>query len=247
LIHVRARVYVIPLSNPSAAGVAMVAHKRIPYRVVRLMPGMHPLLVRAAGFEGMTVPGLELDGRKIQGTLSISRALDEARPDPPLFPSDPALRARVEDAERWGEAELQPVPRRVFRFALLRDPALRRWFAGVAGMPLPGVASRLAPPVIARLAARTGAHEGQVRTDLQRLPELMDQVDALIADGTIGADRPNAADFQILATVRVLLEAEDLVRHVRGRRCEAAARRLYPTWLGPVPASTALTAVRGRV
>jgi glutathione S-transferase len=243
LSDVSARVYVIALSNPSAAGVAMVAHKRIPCRVVRLMPGMHPLLVRAAGFEGMTVPALELDGRKVQGTLSISRALDEARPDPPLFPSDPALCARVEEAERWGEGELQPIPRRVFRFALLRDQALRRWFAGVSGIPVPAVASRLAPPVVGGLGARTDAHEAQVRADLRRLPELIDHVDALISDGTIGAERPNAADFQILATIRVLLEVEDLVRHVRGRPCEAAARRLYPTWLGPVPASTALTGV----
>jgi hypothetical protein len=35
----------------------------------------------------------------------------------------------VEEAERWGEAELQPVSRPVFRFPLLRDQALGRWFA----------------------------------------------------------------------------------------------------------------------
>ena len=32
----------------------MVAHKRIPHRLVRLMPGLHPLLVRFAGFHGFS-------------------------------------------------------------------------------------------------------------------------------------------------------------------------------------------------
>jgi hypothetical protein len=45
------RVYVIPISNPAAAGAAMLRHKRIPHRVVSLMPGLHPLLLRLAGFE----------------------------------------------------------------------------------------------------------------------------------------------------------------------------------------------------
>ena len=62
------RLYVMPISNAAAAGAAMVAHKRIPHRLVRLMPGLHPALVRFAGFEGFTVPALELDGRKVQGS-----------------------------------------------------------------------------------------------------------------------------------------------------------------------------------
>jgi hypothetical protein len=64
------RVYVMPISNPAAAGTAMLRHKRIPHRVVTLVPGLHPLLVRLAGFEGHTVPALEVDGRKVQGSRS---------------------------------------------------------------------------------------------------------------------------------------------------------------------------------
>jgi hypothetical protein len=60
-------------------------------------------------------------------------------------------------------------------------------------------------------------------------------VDALIAAGTIGAAAPNAADFQILASVRILLEFEDLSHLLEGRSCVPAARRLYPRWGGPVP------------
>jgi hypothetical protein len=60
-------------------------------------------------------------------------------------------------------------------------------------------------------------------------------VDALIADGTIGSGRPNAADFQILASVRVLLEFDDLGQLLEGRACAPLARLLYPNWHGPLP------------
>ena len=108
-----ARIYVIPISNPSAAGTAMLRHKRIPHRVVTLMPGLHPLLVRVAGFERHTVPALELDGRKAQGSREMARVLDQLVPDPPLLPRDPEARRAVEEAERWGVRMLQPLPRRL--------------------------------------------------------------------------------------------------------------------------------------
>ena len=41
----------------------------------------------------------------------------------------------VEEAERWGEAELQPIPRRLFRWALARDAGLRRRAARATGLP----------------------------------------------------------------------------------------------------------------
>jgi glutathione S-transferase len=83
--------------------------------------------------------------------------------------------------------------------------------------------------VIRQLAEISRASEEQVRGDLARLPDLLDRVDGLIAEGTIGGLQPNAADFQILASVGVLLAFDDLAELVRGRPC-AAARRLYPDW-----------------
>jgi hypothetical protein len=55
-----ARLYVTSLSNPSKAATAMVAYKRLPHRRIELLSGLHPMLVRAAGFPGRTVPALEL-------------------------------------------------------------------------------------------------------------------------------------------------------------------------------------------
>jgi glutathione S-transferase len=137
----------------------------------------------------------------------------------------------VEEAERWGERVLQPVPRRLFRHLLLTNQPARIWM-GTEVMHLPAARLLTVPfmPVIRRLAAISRADEPRVREDIARLPELLDHVDGLIAEGTIGTTDPNAADFQILASVAVLRAFADVGDRVSGRPCEAAARRLYPDW-----------------
>jgi glutathione S-transferase len=240
---VNARLYVIALSNPAAAARAMLAYKRLPHRVVELPAGFHPPLLRAAGFAGSTVPALELaDGRRIQGSLAIPRVLDELIEERPLYPRDPSARRAVEAAERWGHAELQPVPRRLIRWAMAHDLALRRWLAAdILHLPAPGLSARLGKLIATRLAAVSEADDRRARADLAALPGLLDRVDALLRDGTIGADPPNAADFQILSSVRVLSEFADLERLTAGRPCAAAARRLFPSWDGPIPSSPRLS------
>jgi glutathione S-transferase len=230
------RLYVIPISNPSGAGAAMMRHKRISHRVVSVMPGLHPFLVRLAGFDRPTVPALEIDGRKVQGSREIARFLDELAPDPPLFPADPDARAAVEGAERWGERVLQPVPRRLFRYLMQTSEEARLWVGSdVIGLPGGRVLQFAFLPVIGQLARISHADEATVRATVRDLPALLDHVDALISDGTIGGSEPNAADFQILASVRVLLEFEDLGHLLEGRACAPAARLVYPDWEGPIP------------
>jgi glutathione S-transferase len=234
---VSARLYSIALSNPGRAAAGMLAHTRTPYRTVRLPGGMHPLLLRAAGFRGGTVPALEFaNGRRVQGSLAISRALHDLAPERGLFPRERAVRRAVEEAESWGHSALQPLPRRVLRWRLVRDRALRRWFAkDILHWPAPGLMGELGRPTAIAMARVAGADEASARDAVRRLPEALDRVDELIAEGTIGGAQPNAADFQILSTVRLLLEFTDLCRLAEGRPGAAAARRLFPTWEGPIP------------
>ena len=182
-----ARLYVTPLSNPSKAAIAMVAYKQLPHTVVTLTSGFHPYLVRAARFQGRTVPALRLDdGRRVQGSLAISRTLDELIAERPLFPADPGARRAVEDAERWGNDELQAVPRRMFRYATVQDRSLRRWIAAdVAKVPAPALAAALTKPLAARRSREVGG-EDLIRADVVRLPTLLDHVDALVAGAVIG-------------------------------------------------------------
>jgi glutathione S-transferase len=222
------RLYVIPVSHPATAARLMLEHKQIAYRLVTLIAGLHPLSLRLAGFRGGTVPALRVGERRVQGSLAISRALDALEPDRPLFPYNPDRRRAVESAELWAEGVLQPVPRRLFRWALTRYGELRRTVIRVQRLPAPALFAGPLRPVAAWYARHSHADSATVATDLADLPKLLDHVDALIARGTIGGQEPNAADFQIGTTVRLLLAFDDLAPAIAGRPAAEHALRWVP-------------------
>jgi len=226
--------YVIPASHPSCAARRMLEHKGIEHRVVSLLSGIHPLQVRLLGFRGRTVPALRVDRERVQGTLAISRTLEQIRPAPPLYPVDPERRREVEEAERWGEAVLQPMPRRLYRWALVRDVAVLSDLAVLNHMPLPGLAALLMKPLAAWFARDSGADDEAVRADLALLPTLIAKVEGWIAAGLLGSTQPNAADFQIAASLRLLLNFDDLRDRLAHRPAADLARRLVPDYPGRV-------------
>ena len=226
----RARLYAFSISNPSQTARLMLEYKGIEAKTVELLPGLHPAMLWASGFRRGTVPALKLEGRRIEGSLEIARALEAAVPDPPLFPGDPELCRAVEAAEAWGEAELQMVPRRIVRWVLARDNGARTHVAREVGVPLPAVAAAINWPIARAMAARVDADEEHVRAALAALAATLDRVDGYIADGVIGGEQPNAADFQIAPTIRILAGMADLTGAVAGRPCEAHARRFLPDY-----------------
>lgn len=215
----------------------MLELKRIPYELVEVLPGNQRVHLRLAGFRGGTVPAMKLDGRRIQGSRAIARALDELRPDPPLFPADPAARAAADEVERWGDAEFQNVPRRIMRYGLAHDHGLRRWLAAQAPVPLPaGFAATATVPVAHYYAWLVKANEESARQNVAALPGLLDRIDGLLADGTISVESPTAATYQVLCTVRSLDGFSDFESIVGGHACAAAARELFPEDFTPTPA-----------
>ena len=218
--------YWFELSNPGQAVRLMLEHKGIAYSTRDLLPGLHWIQVRAAGFRAATVPALKIDGRPVQGSRAISRELELLRPEPPLFPRE--RRDAVEEAERWGEEVLQPITGRLFHWALAHDPGLREWLARNSRVPAPGALAGVTGPV-ARLFARDAPDE-VVRADLVHLPRHLDHVDELIAAGTIGAEEPTAADFQIATTVREVMSFECLAPLAAGRPAAELATRVLPEW-----------------
>jgi len=225
------RLYGIPLSHPVLAVRGMLERKALPYRYVELLGGFHPPSLRALGFRGVTVPAIKLpDGRRVQGSLAIAQALEELVPEPSLYPAGQA-RGAAQEAERWGESTLQPVPRRLIRWGLRHQLSQRRWFADVASpLPAPGVAAVLLSPIVPLFTHQVGATDQRVRADLGQLPELLDEVDRQLADGVIGGQELGAADYQIGASVRMLLAFADVGRLVAGRPAEALARRAVPDY-----------------
>jgi glutathione S-transferase len=232
---VRARLYAFSLSNPSITAHLMLERKGIEAKTVELLPGLHPLMLWASGFRRGTVPALKLDGRKIEGSIEIGRELEALVPEPSLFPADPERRRAVEAAEAWGEAELQMVPRRIARWVLARDNRARTRIARGVGVPLPAVAAALNWPIARAMAAHVSADESHVREILADLPATLDRVDGYIADGVIGGAEPNAADFQIAPSIRILVGMDDLAPALAGRPCEAHARRFVPNYLQSPP------------
>ena len=223
------KLYVIPGSSPSKAAELMLDRKGIDYKRVDLVMAMHRPTLRMMGFPGKTVPALKADGRKVQGTRQISRFLDELKPEDRLVSSD-----AVAEAERWDDEQLQPVPRRLLFWALLHLPGkertavARRSLEGYRiGMPI-AVASRTGLPLIKMAAGYTDSTDENVRADLAGLPGKIDRVDALLAEGVIGGEQLNAADYEIGCTVRPLLEFEDLKPYIEGRPAAAHARRVLP-------------------
>ena len=231
-----ARLYGMSISHPANAARLMLEHKGIPYELVRVSPGAQAMRVRLARFRGGTVPALVIDGRRALGSRAISRLLDELQPEPPLFPRDPDRRRAVEEAEAWGEEELQPIPRRALRWALRHDPTARVTFARNLGNPAPELAARAMFPVIAFYARRENARStDQIRADWAALPRHLDHIDDLLAQGVLGEEEPNAADFQIATTLRVMLACEDFAPLIKGRPAENLARRIWPEYPYSVP------------
>jgi glutathione S-transferase len=232
--------YWLEISHPSQAARAMLDLKALDYELKTLVPLAHRAQLHLAGFRGGTVPALKLDGRRIQGSRAIARALDERWPEPPLFPADPVARRQAEAAERWGDEQFQPVPRRLFRYAMRHHAHVRRWGARVAGFPAPDLVAAAMPPVVAGFARTVEsdgrrASAGGVRADLAALPALLAEADRLLAAGTLALDPPGAATLQILSTVHTLEAFADLKARVAAHACAAPARQLFPPAPGEVP------------
>jgi glutathione S-transferase len=242
------KLYMFTGSAPSITARLMLEHKGLDYKRVHLMVGPHAFSLLGRGFQTMTVPALKVDGRRVQGSREISRALDELAPQPPLFPTDPQRRRAVADAERFGE-ELQDAVRRIVLCAARRDPkAFLRLYRHAN--PLMRPAQRVSRRFVTRLA--TAGHRATDRAgqeDLAALPAYLNQIDALIEEGLLAGAELNAADLQIAPNVALLLRFDDLAPFIENRPVGQHAQRIVPdlpgrigtvlptAWLAPLRAT----------
>ena len=229
--------YVIHGSHPCACAEKALQLKGQPYRVVEWPPALH-VPGQWWRFRRLTVPGLVLgSGEQVVGSRAIVHRLDQLVPEPPLLPADPALRTRVEDAERWGDAVLQPAVRRFAWVGFLARPDAFTSYAEGSRLPLP---RRLLPaivPPLARVAAtRNKATRERARADLAALPSQLDQIDHWIAEGVLGGEQPNAADLQIGSSLRLLATFADVRPLLAGRPCADLGHKLFPVYPGELPA-----------
>jgi glutathione S-transferase len=230
-----AKLYVIPGSHPSRTAMLMLERKGIPYKRVDLIPVVSKGVVRAQRFPGNTVPALKLDGKRVQGSMEIGRELDRIQPDPPLYPADPEKRRAVEEAEAWGD-EFQQKPRRFSWWAFKRDRAPMASYSEGARLGVPvGLAVKTGGPIVALAARFNESTDANVRADLSTLRRDLDRIDGWIADGILGGPDPNAADYQLGPSLRLLMSFDDLRPYIESRPCGEMAMRVVPDFPGRTP------------
>lgn len=234
-----AKLYVIHGSHPCATVARALDIKQIAYKTIELPVGVHAGVMRIL-FGRRTVPGIRFEsGEKVSGSRAILRRLDELAAEPPLLPADAAARARVLEAERWGDDVLQTAARRILWPTLMANPSAAPSFSEGAKLPLPAPVLKAAVPVIGRLEQRLNKTSDAARAaDLQALPGWLQQIDDWLADGTLGADPPNAADLQVAPSLKLLMTMEDLRAIIGPRPCGAWADRLFPGSPGHLPAGS---------
>jgi glutathione S-transferase len=232
------RLYVLPASHPCVAVETALKLKSIAFDRTDLLP-LTQLAVGPLRYGGATVPGIRINGEKIVGSRAIMRRLDEISPEPPLLPTDPQARERVLEAERWGEEELQNVPRAILpRTFRLRPALMESFLTEDVKLPLPRALLRPGLPLTARLlSARSKATDETVRGALLGLPVQLERIDAWIADGVLGAEQPNAADLQIGSTIRLLMAIADVRPLIEGHPAQSLTR-YFPPMVGEIPAGT---------
>jgi len=214
----------------------MLEAKGIPYKRTDLLPVISKGVLRGLGFPRNTVPAIKIDGHKIQGTGEIARELDRLRPEPPLVPTDPERRAAVEEAERFGDIDLQEPVRAILWWALHKDKAPLRSYSDGAKLGIPiGLALKTAAPIVALSARFNEASDENVRRGLAALPAMLQRVDEWIAAGVIGGEQPNVGDFQIATSLRLAMTLDDLRPAIESRPGGELALRLVPDYPGHTP------------
>ena len=224
--------HVLPPSHPCMTAEAALRRKGLEYDKVSLTPGAHTEeMARIYGEGKTTVPGLLVGDEPVHGSRAILERLEQMQADPPLYP-EPIADA-VREAERWGDEELQDLGRRLPWGALYFRPEAMGTFGGGEPLDPPGTDFAI------NYARGTWKYHKisaeRLASDLAGLPEKIDHVDALVADGVVGSDEPNAADLQIGSTLRVLLTVGDVQPLIEGRPAETLARRWFPDYPGEIP------------
>src|SRR3954447_14267969 len=166
----KAKLYVVVASHPCFAVKRALELKGIEYKRVELPVTMHVPLQRMRFSQG-TVPGLVIDGEKVIGSRTIMHRLDELQPNPPLYPAESDQRGRVEEADRWGDEELQALARRMTWWTLRHRPSSAPSYGKDSQLPLPDFAAVAATPLISRIEWRINdVSDEAIERDLRELP-----------------------------------------------------------------------------
>jgi glutathione S-transferase len=201
--------------------------KGIPHERRAVEPGRHRAVARRLT-GGRTFPVLVLDERAIGDSARIIEALEQLRPDPPLYPADADERRRALELQEFFDEELGPYVRLLVVHHLLDVPGV--WLDTFLPdlRPARRAALRAAFPVVRRrVRAALGIDDESVTGAYAKLHAAGERLQAergpegyLVGDGFTVADLTLAA----LAGPAVAPERWPYVQPQRGHAALAAVR-----------------------
>jgi glutathione S-transferase len=180
-------------------------YKGIPH-VRKAPPPIFHTLWAFAMTRGATFPVLKMNGDTIGDSTRIIEALERAYPEPPLYPADPAERARALELEEFFDEELAPHIRRALFAEVTRDREAFAWAAAPTGgravhAGFKGTAALAGPLLRLRYGINpesTDAGWGKTYAALDRLEAELGGRDYLVGDSFTVADLTAASLFHPL-------------------------------------------------
>ena len=183
-------------------------YKDIPHERRVPMPGLHgvraAVLTRGAQ---RRLPVLDLNGRRLWDSTAIIAALEEDRPEPPLYPDDPQERAEALAHEDWFDEHLGPDMRRLVWFHTLPDTDATAAALFTDASPTRERLLRMTAPVSRRaVSADYKINPDSVAAARGTLFEAMDRIEEAIGpEGYLVGDRFSVADLAGAALFTPLL------------------------------------------
>ncbi len=227
--------HALPPSHPCMTVAAALDRKGLEYERIDLpmtREGHNPAMEEIYGEGNGTVPGVLFDGEPVHGSVAILERLEDLRPNPPLYPE--AIAGEVHAAERWGDEELQDLGRRFPWGALHFRPQALGIMGG--GGELDPAGTDFAIRYVRAAWKYHGISCELLAADLRAFPAKLARIDDLAGRGVIGGEEPNAADFQIGATIRVIRSVADLEPLLAGTAAERVADAWFPDSGARIPA-----------
>ena len=184
-------------------------YKGIPHVRKAPMPGLHGAYALAVTRGAQRrLPVLILDGRRIGDSTAIVEALEAYQPEPPLYPDDPADRARALELEDFFDEQLAPAVRSFGWFHTIDDPsavadALYTRDPGGRGAR---VMRRITPILRPAMRMDYKVTEAETERAVVLIREAMDRVEReLQPSGYLVGDRFSVADLTGAALFTPLL------------------------------------------
>jgi glutathione S-transferase len=174
--------------------------KGIPHIRHSLVPGFHvPVIKKMTGHT--QVPVLELNGAIVTDSSQIIEALEQAYPEPPLYPTDADERRRALELEDCFDEELGPYIRRWFFYEAREYPEFfHAAFVAHASRAVQLARRAMSPLIAPMMRHLMDINPQSAKVAHQKMLTAMDRLeDELRPSGYLAADRFTVADLTAAA------------------------------------------------